>query len=252
MSGMGKQDARSLPAKAQEDLRRRVVEAVQKGLSQNRSGADLRGGPGYGEPLDGARGTRRAPGTESPTSKTASGFAIGPASGRHHGTLHGQWLCPDQLSLPFALWTREAVQKLLWRKFDVQVSVWTVGRYLRAWRLTPQKPVRRVYEQNLAAVLYRHVPRDLVDRPKFGFGIPVDSWLRGPLREWAEALLDEKRLRNEGYFDPRPIRRIWTEHLAGQGVWQYHLWDILMFEEWLEKNGAAVSGERTAVAAFAG
>jgi transposase len=60
--------------------------------------------------------------------------------------------CPDQLSLPFALWTREAVQELLSRKFDVQVSVWTVGRYLRAWGLTPQKPVRRAYEQNPTAV----------------------------------------------------------------------------------------------------
>jgi transposase len=60
--------------------------------------------------------------------------------------------CPDQLSLPFALWTREAVQELLSRKFDLQVSVWTVGRYLRAWGLTPQKPVRRAYEQNPAAV----------------------------------------------------------------------------------------------------
>jgi hypothetical protein len=60
--------------------------------------------------------------------------------------------CPDQLSLPFALWTREAVQELLSRKFDVQVSVWTVGRYLRAWGLTPQKPVRRAYEQNPGAV----------------------------------------------------------------------------------------------------
>jgi transposase len=60
--------------------------------------------------------------------------------------------CPDQLSLPFALWTREAVQELLSRKFAVQVSVWTVGRYLRAWGLTPQKPVRRAYEQNPTAV----------------------------------------------------------------------------------------------------
>src|SRR5260370_27657381 len=60
--------------------------------------------------------------------------------------------CPDQLSMPFALWTREAVQELLSRKFDVQVSVWTVGRYLRAWGLTPQKPVRRAYEQNPAKV----------------------------------------------------------------------------------------------------
>src|SRR5207245_2170089 len=60
--------------------------------------------------------------------------------------------CPDQLRLPFALWTREAVQQLLARRFGVHVSVWTVGRYLRAWGLTPQKPVRRAYEQNPAAV----------------------------------------------------------------------------------------------------
>lgn len=122
-----------------------------------------------------------------------------------------------------------------------------------AWRLGFASKVRDGQGKiPLRQVLYRHVPRNLVDRPKFGFGIPLDSWLRGPLREWAEALLDEKRLRNEGYFDPRPIRRIWREHLAGQGAWQYHLWDILMFEEWLEKNGAAVSGERIAAAAFAG
>jgi len=123
-----------------------------------------------------------------------------------------------------------------------------------AWRLGFASKVRGGEGKlPLRRLLYRDVPRDLVDRPKFGFGIPLDSWLRGPLRDWAEALLDEKRLRNEGYFDQRPIRRIWTEHLAGQGAWQYHLWDILMFEEWLEKNGrAAFSGERAATAAFAG
>jgi len=60
--------------------------------------------------------------------------------------------CPDQMSLPFALWTREAVQQILSRKFGVAVSVWTVGRYLCAWGLTPQKPVRRAYEQNPATV----------------------------------------------------------------------------------------------------
>jgi len=123
-----------------------------------------------------------------------------------------------------------------------------------AWRLGFASKVRGGEGKlPLRQVLYCHVPRALVGRPKSGFGIPLDSWLRGPLRDWAEALLDEKRLRNEGYFDPRPIRRIWTDHLTGQGAWQYHLWDILMFEEWLEKNGrAAVSGERTAAAAFAG
>ncbi|HEV2616286.1 MAG TPA: asparagine synthase (glutamine-hydrolyzing) [Candidatus Acidoferrales bacterium] len=122
-----------------------------------------------------------------------------------------------------------------------------------AWRLGFATKVRGGEGKiPLRRILYRHVPRALVDRPKFGFGIPLDSWLRGPLREWAEALLDATRLRNEGYFEPHPIRRMWSEHLAGHGAWQHHLWDILMFEQWLENNGrAAVSGDRVPTAAFA-
>jgi len=88
----------------------------------------------------------------------------------------------------------------------------------------------------LRQVLYKHVPKKLIERPKTGFGVPIDSWLRGPLREWAEALLDESRLRREGFFNPAPIRQKWTEHLSGQRNWQYHLWGILMFQSWLEAN----------------
>jgi len=88
----------------------------------------------------------------------------------------------------------------------------------------------------LKQVLYKHVPKSLIERPKMGFGVPIDVWLRGPLKNWAEELLDESRLKDEGFFESAPIRKMWLEHQLGKRNWQYQLWDILMFQLWYEKN----------------
>lgn len=106
-----------------------------------------------------------------------------------------------------------------------------------AWRLPLSMKIRNNRGKwLLRQILDKYVPNNLIDRPKTGFGIPIDSWLRDSLRDWAEALLDEKRLQREGFFNPAPIRQKWAEHLAGDRDWQYYLWDILMFQAWLEEN----------------
>jgi asparagine synthase (glutamine-hydrolysing) len=87
----------------------------------------------------------------------------------------------------------------------------------------------------LRQVLYRYVPRDLVERPKMGFSVPVEDWLRGPLRAWAEELLNQSRLRMEGFLRSQPIRELWAEHLSGRRNRQGHLWNVLMFQAWREK-----------------
>ena len=104
-----------------------------------------------------------------------------------------------------------------------------------AWRLPLQMKIRDGQGKwALRQVLYKYVPRELIERPKAGFAIPVGQWLRGPLRDWAEALLDEKRLQSEGYFYPAPIRAKWAEHLSGRHDHTPSIWAVLMFQAWLE------------------
>ncbi|MGH6636005.1 MAG: asparagine synthase (glutamine-hydrolyzing) [Gammaproteobacteria bacterium] len=106
------------------------------------------------------------------------------------------------------------------------------------WRLPLYMKIRN--GQNkwiLRQVLYKYVAQELVERPKMGFGVPIDTWLRGPLRDWAEALLAEGRLKQEGFFHPEPIRRKWRAHLSGARNWENCVWNVLMFQAWLEAQG---------------
>lgn len=88
----------------------------------------------------------------------------------------------------------------------------------------------------LRKVLERYVPEEFIDRPKMGFGVPISEWLKGPLRDWAEALLDPSLLHRQGFLDAAVVQQRWEQHLANKGNWQYHLWDILMFQAWLCDN----------------
>lgn len=91
----------------------------------------------------------------------------------------------------------------------------------------------------LRQILYRHVPAEMMERPKMGFGVPIDSWLRGPLRDWAQDLLAPDRLAREGFFNPKKVNRLWADLLAGQGLRHFNLWGILMFQAWLDGRSAS-------------
>lgn len=107
-----------------------------------------------------------------------------------------------------------------------------------AWRMPMHMKIRRGKGKYcLRELLYRRVPKSLIERPKMGFGVPLCEWLRGPLRSWSETLLDKKRLEQSGYFDVTKIRSVWSEHISGKRNWHYYLWDILMFEAWRDEEG---------------
>jgi asparagine synthase (glutamine-hydrolysing) len=123
-----------------------------------------------------------------------------------------------------------------------------------AWTLPLSIKIRgREGKWALRQVLHRYVPRQLVERPKSGFGIPLGAWLRGPLRDWAGSMLDSSRLRQEGYFHSEPIHQKWREHLSGRREWEGQLWIILMFQAWLEETtkGALATPPPLAVSAEA-
>lgn len=116
-----------------------------------------------------------------------------------------------------------------------------------AWSLPLHYKLRRegigfTTKWALRQVLCRYVPRSLFERPKKGFSVPINSWLRGPLRAWAEDLLDDNRMRQEGFFNPEPIRKKWREHLSGQRNWQNQIWGVLMFQAWLANQKATGRG----------
>ena len=107
-----------------------------------------------------------------------------------------------------------------------------------AWRLPLRMKVRGGESKwVLRRILGDMVPASCWDRPKMGFGVPLGAWLRGPLRDWAEALLCESRLHREGYFRAKPIRQTWRQHLSGRIDHGAYLWNILMFQAWLESRG---------------
>lgn len=108
-----------------------------------------------------------------------------------------------------------------------------------AWRIPLSMKVRNGQGKwILRRILDRYVPRSLIERPKMGFGVPIDHWLRGPLKEWAEALISPDRIRREGYFDAAAIRKKWDEHQSGARNWQYPLWAVIMFQAWLEETSS--------------
>jgi asparagine synthase (glutamine-hydrolysing) len=122
---------------------------------------------------------------------------------------------------------------------ETRVPMLDTAVYDFAWSLPMElKVAGGIGKRVLRELLYRHVPREMVDRPKQGFAVPVAAWLRGELRDWAEDLLDPVRLRDEGWLQPGPVRACWDEHQSGRRNWDTRLWTVLMFQSWLRGQSA--------------
>lgn len=106
-----------------------------------------------------------------------------------------------------------------------------------AWRLPLSRKVQGGQGKRIVKeFVYRHVPRELMDRPKAGFGAPIGQWLRGPLRDWAESLLDARKLETAGFLNAPRVRECWDQHLTGRRNWDVRLWPLLMFQAWLDRQ----------------
>ena len=116
---------------------------------------------------------------------------------------------------------------------EARVPLLTPELFALAWSLPLSM---RQNKDILKKVLYRHIPKTMMDRPKMGFGIPIAQWLRGPLRPWAEDLLTEDALKRGDFFDRPAVRKMWEEHMSGKFDWEYYLWDVLCFQHWYLKQ----------------
>ena len=106
-----------------------------------------------------------------------------------------------------------------------------------AWSLPQKYKVNNgVSKLALREVLYNYVPKNMIERPKMGFGVPLGDWLRGPLKSWAEELISEDRIRKEGLLNYDLIKDKWDDHMSGKRNWAYHIWDVLMFQSWYENQ----------------